>query len=124
MRAVGIVQQDGKILLIHRIKPDANYFTFPGGGVENGETFEQTLVREMKEELSIEVRAFSKAFELINRGNQEMYFWITQWTGDLKIGGPEAERMNDQNQYVLEWKTLNEIKLIDSLFPSEVKDFL
>src|SRR3989338_9475187 len=41
VRAVAIVVNNKKVLLIHRISYGKEYFVFPGGGVENGETIEQ-----------------------------------------------------------------------------------
>ena len=57
VRVRGIILDDGKVALIERAKADRVYYIFPGGGVENGETHLQALLREMKEELGIEVDA-------------------------------------------------------------------
>jgi len=55
--AIGIVVREGKILICQRPAdgPLAGYWEFPGGKNEQSETLEQTLVRELKEELAIEV---------------------------------------------------------------------
>ena len=43
-----IERADGKILVMHSRK--YNYYKFPGGGIEQGETPEEALVREVREE--------------------------------------------------------------------------
>jgi len=55
--AIGIVVRDDKILICQRPSdgPLAGYWEFPGGKKETTETLEQTLVRELREELDIEV---------------------------------------------------------------------
>lgn len=53
----GLVFRDGKLLITQR-KPDSHLgglWEFPGGKIEPGETFEAALVRELDEELGIEV---------------------------------------------------------------------
>jgi 8-oxo-dGTP diphosphatase len=55
--SVGMLLRNGTVLACQR-KPDARYalkWEFPGGKVENGETFEQTLIREIYEELSLRI---------------------------------------------------------------------
>ena len=49
----GIVIRDGKIAMVHSLK--YNYYKFPGGGTEPGESHEETLIREMKEETGLTV---------------------------------------------------------------------
>ena len=59
--AVGIlVQADGQFLLTSRPagKSYAGYWEFPGGKVESGETLQAALVRELREEIGIEVQGF------------------------------------------------------------------
>ncbi len=53
----GILQKDGKILLIRRAgRTFHNSWALPGGILEEGETVEEALTREMLEELGVEVK--------------------------------------------------------------------
>jgi mutator protein MutT len=56
--AIAIVCRGGRILVCQRKADDplGGYWEFPGGKREPGETLEQCLRRELREELAIEVR--------------------------------------------------------------------
>lgn len=56
--AAALIDSDGRILIAQRPegKKFAGLWEFPGGKLEEGETPEQALVRELNEELGIETR--------------------------------------------------------------------
>lgn len=54
-----IINEEGKILITQRNlkKSQGGLWEFPGGKIESGETKEQAIVREIKEELDVNIRA-------------------------------------------------------------------
>ncbi len=52
-----VIERDGRILIAQRRRTDAHplKWEFPGGKVEPGETAEHALVRELREELGVDV---------------------------------------------------------------------
>lgn len=129
-RVSAVIVKKNRILLIKRIKLSLEYFVFPGGGIEDGESIEEALKREASEELNLKIKKWQLLFKLINQfsgaynnmhsGNQEeYYFLIIDYVGNPKIGGPEKDRMSSQNQYRLEWIELSEIKKVPKIYPPE-----
>lgn len=57
--ACALVDRDGRVLLARRPKgkPHEDLWEFPGGKLAEGETPEQALIRELREELGIETDA-------------------------------------------------------------------
>lgn len=51
--ARGIIIRDGKIAMVHSLK--YNYYKFPGGGIEDGESQIDALIREVAEESGLQV---------------------------------------------------------------------
>lgn len=55
-----LTDKDGKILLVERkLEPRKGYLDLPGGFIESGESVEESLVRELREELGIEATGFT-----------------------------------------------------------------
>ena len=99
--AVGVIQRnDGLVLLAERPvgKPWAGYWEFPGGKIEEGETPEYALKRELQEELGIEVTSLypwlTRTYDYVAKyhanGQLESpaktvklhFFIITNWNGE------------------------------------------
>jgi len=63
---------DNKILLIKRNTPPfVGYWGLPGGRMEPGETIEQTIVRECKEETGLDVEVVTKIGEYVEKGIED-----------------------------------------------------
>lgn len=48
-----VIRQEGRVAMVHSLKYD--YYKFPGGGMDPGETQLETLIRETLEEAGLEV---------------------------------------------------------------------
>jgi 8-oxo-dGTP diphosphatase len=60
--AIAVVRRGGKILIAKRPagKHLAGYWEFPGGAVEPGETAEDAVKRELREETGVEIRVVER----------------------------------------------------------------
>ena len=72
--AFGIILKDDSILLDLRTSKDARVWETPGGGVEPGESAEEAIKRELKEEINIDV----KKVRLIGLANYSVYTLKTE----------------------------------------------
>ncbi|PEL14970.1 DNA mismatch repair protein MutT [Bacillus wiedmannii] len=55
VRVTGILIEDEEVLLVKQKVANRNW-SLPGGRVENGETLEEAMIREMREETGLEVK--------------------------------------------------------------------
>lgn len=103
-RVTAVIIQDCKLLLIHRFKDGSEYWTIPGGGVEEGEDLETALKREVREETGLELIAYRHLFDQFGDHGQTCHFFLCELEpGEPKLGGPELEEQSPTNQYILEW---------------------
>jgi ADP-ribose pyrophosphatase YjhB (NUDIX family) len=111
-RAAAIIINNNSLLLMHRTKPNREYYVLPGGSVESGETPEEACIREVKEETGLVITIEKKLATIENDGRTEHYFLTSSAQGNLAIGKPESERQSPDNQYSLEWISLEQLEHI------------
>ena len=95
-----ILIKEDKILIAKRSSADrlAGKWEFPGGTVEDGETPEQCLKREMKEEFDIDVTVgdyFSESTYSYSHGQIRLLAYKTYW-----IAGDMQSKVHDDYQWV------------------------
>ena len=126
IRAVAILIKDNKVLLIHR-KNEKEYFVFPGGGVENRETVEQAVVRELKEETTINVKIDRLLYHHIYDNDTEHFFFLCDYiSGEAKLAddSPEKEEMLEGKEFFNPvWVEIKELRN-SLLYPLEIRDWL
>ena len=97
-----VIVQGGQVLIVKRkYDPLAGQWSLPGGGVELGETLEDSVVREMREEtgLDIEVGPVIEVFDRITRdsnGDVRYHFVLVDYLcwpagGRLRAGSDVAD---------------------------------
>ena len=105
VRASAIIIKDNKILFIHRKKNGEEYWVFPGGGIEDGESGNEAVVREIKEETGLTCTKVKPAFavETYEGGIKHPFYFCEVNDGEIVLGGPEAERRSQENWYDPQW---------------------
>lgn len=118
-RAVAIIIQNKKILLMHRIKNGQEYYVFPGGTIEDEETPEQTAIREIKEETSLDITLGKLLYEHEDEICYGYYFLAQNIRGQARLGGEELDRNNSDNHYALQWVDISDLANI-LIYPPEI----
>ena len=96
------IVRDGRVLIVRRARPPAQgLYTLPGGGVELGETLEQAVIREVREETAltvepVELVGFRQAIARDDAGRIERHFVIlpfaARWiAGEVSLDAELAE---------------------------------
>lgn len=137
IRVAGLIEIDDGYALMHRKdvkkventdKPYGEYYVFPGGGLEEGETLEQGVVREIIEEFGINVEVIEQiAYRKVNEENDEYLFKCKYVSGRFGTGtGPEFSgdpKYVDRGKYIPEIVPKTNIVNI-RLVPEEFKKIL
>ena len=114
-----------KILLIKRVTvPFKGYWALPGGRVDPGETVEQTIVREVKEETGLDIAVVSKVGEYHEQGVQSgaEYDYYPACFLVKTIGGEIKKQESEIEEIKL--FSLNEIPKLAFEHAQMIKDFV
>lgn len=109
-----IIQKENKILATKRGYGEfINMWEFPGGKIEPGETKKQALVREIKEELNIEINVDKFALD-IEYQYPNFYLFMSCFMCSIKEGSIELLEHNDGK-----WITKEELNTLNWL-PADI----
>jgi 8-oxo-dGTP diphosphatase len=141
MRAAAIIIKQNSIALIKRHREGMVYYLFPGGTVEENETPKQAVIREVKEELGLDVRVEKLVASVIFEENVQLYYLTTILGGEFGTGDGEEysnQRNPSDGDYFPVWIHLEElsrksvrpacvaalvISSVDTNWPSDVQAF-
>lgn len=95
IRVTGILIEDNSILLVKQKLSDKRSWSLPGGRLERGETLEQGLIREMKEETGLDVEIIKLLYvcDVEARDNTVLHitFLLKSAGGDIKLPSNEFD---------------------------------
>lgn len=131
IRVAGIIPMEDGFALMHRtgnkVSGILDYHVFPGGGWEEGETLQQGVAREVKEEFGIDVKVKEKVYELVDeeRDRKEYFFLCEYISGELGTGdGPEFNndpKYADRGNFIPEIVKRENLSKIN-LLPEEIRE--
>ena len=119
-----VVDEKGKLLLTKRgIEPSYGKLDLPGGFVDPGETVENALIRELKEELCLEVKSFEY---LYSASNEYVFSGYCVFTIDLAFKVyPESLNGLKAQDDIIDFKFYSEEELDYNEIPApSIKKFV
>lgn len=100
MVPLAIIVRDGKILLLKRrdSRPEFNNkWEFPGGGVEKGETVDQCIIRECKEETGFTVQIQERSPGILTHYEPKWNYQVFLMTHICTVKGGKLKLMDNEN---------------------------
>ncbi|MDZ7807972.1 MAG: A/G-specific adenine glycosylase [Gracilimonas sp.] len=105
---VGIIEREADDKILIALRPNdamlGGLWEFPGGKQEDGEKIQQTVERELSEELGVEVKAYK---ELMNLKHTYSHFSITMHAWHCKLISGEPKPKESQE---VRWVTREELE--------------
>lgn len=119
--AVIILNDADEVALIRRDKQDETYYVFPGGGLEEGATLEQTAIREAHEELGVDVELEGVAAVVRFNDLDNPYYWA-KITGGIFGTGTGEEFEDTSSGYTPLWVKRSDLEHLPVRPTSLVKE--
>lgn len=120
VRARAIIVHEDKLMAMYRERDSRIFYTFPGGGMETGESEEECVKREVFEEFGIVVKPLKKVYTYENQNSLE-HFYLAKWiSGEFGSGeGEEFQENRNNGLYVPKFIEISDIPNLP-LMPPEV----
>lgn len=110
-RACAALIEDGQILMVRIETKKQSFWTLPGGGLNTGETFEQAVVREVEEEIHLNVRVIRPLYTKTDLSGTEVCFLVERVDAAAPLLGHDPERpLHQQILTGMDWRSLAEMK--------------
>lgn len=118
-----LITKENRLLLMKRTKPDGIYYVTIGGGIDEGETSEQALIRELKEESGsiVEQPVFAFHYDDFEKQNSVDFFVCHEIERGQPTGSEWTKWNTPENMYELVEVSLNKLNSLP-LKPNNVKD--
>ena len=122
--ARAIIIRDGLLLVFFRRRFDTEenafleYYSIPGGGVDVGEELEVACVRELKEEMGVDIKLKAKvAVRLADHHENHVYFAdIVRGEPEFMANSEEARFQTKYNTFEVRWVPVGELTEDNLLF--------
>lgn len=109
-RVCGAILKGKAILMVRHRENDREYWTLPGGGVEAGETPEQAVVREMREETGLDAEVVRFLFaEDYRHGTCQCFLMTASGDQQTRLGhDPEEAHLSSEERLLrgVAWQPL------------------
>lgn len=93
------------------------YYVMPGGGVEDCEDTITAVIREIKEEFSVDVKV-EQYLGILEREDSIIHFYVCDIiSGIPKLGGEELDRCNKDNYYEVVKVKIEDIHSLNIMAP-------
>jgi ADP-ribose pyrophosphatase YjhB (NUDIX family) len=130
-----VLDPDDRVLLVRFVDPDtgAEFWTTPGGGVDEGEAMEDAIRRELREEAGFEDpeigpviwtrrEVFPWAGQTLDQREQVVLVRASAFEPEPALG---PDGLAAENVHEVRWWTLEEVEASDAIFyPNRLAHFL
>jgi 8-oxo-dGTP pyrophosphatase MutT (NUDIX family) len=112
--AVAVIVRQGRLLVIRRSRLVVAplRYCFPGGAIEPGESEQEALVREIREELNVEILPQRRLWQSVTPWRVDLAWWL----GQLPAGAEPVPAPAEVES--VHWYTPAEMAALDGLLES------